>query len=213
MAVLQADPRRCGGAQPHHGREPRVPGHHAERQGGDVLRRDGEQPAGWRAGTRRSPAASGTRLPLRRGRATRAGSGRGPWASSRRRSIRGRPSASSRGRRTAATSPWWGRRRDGTRSPRDPGLHLCESPLPCRGAVCRHRPELDPERRLRSADRACPVPYKGVQYVSIPEFQSLGKTVSQQLAAYISGQKTLEQALADSQAAALKVAREGGYLR
>jgi sorbitol/mannitol transport system substrate-binding protein len=58
-----------------------------------------------------------------------------------------------------------------------------------------------------------PVPYKGVQYVSIPEFQSLGETVSQQLAAYISGQKTLEQALADSQDAAMKVARDGGYLR
>jgi sorbitol/mannitol transport system substrate-binding protein len=58
-----------------------------------------------------------------------------------------------------------------------------------------------------------PVPYKGVQYLSIPEFQSLGEAVSQQLAAYLSGQKPLEAALADSQAAALKVAREGGYLK
>jgi sorbitol/mannitol transport system substrate-binding protein len=58
-----------------------------------------------------------------------------------------------------------------------------------------------------------PVPYVGVQYVSIPEFQSLGETVSQQLAAYIAGQKTLDDALADSQAAAQKVAREGGYFK
>jgi sorbitol/mannitol transport system substrate-binding protein len=58
-----------------------------------------------------------------------------------------------------------------------------------------------------------PVPYVGVQYVSIPEFQSLGETVSQQLAAYIAGQKSLDEALADSQAAALRVAREGGYLK
>ncbi len=58
-----------------------------------------------------------------------------------------------------------------------------------------------------------PVPYKGVQYVSIPEFQSLGEEVSQQLAAYIAGQKPLEEALADCQAAALAVAREGGYLK
>jgi sorbitol/mannitol transport system substrate-binding protein len=58
-----------------------------------------------------------------------------------------------------------------------------------------------------------PVPYKGVQYVSIPEFQSLGETISQQLAAYISGQKSLDQALDNSQEAALKVARDGGYLR
>ncbi|HVP18270.1 MAG TPA: sugar ABC transporter substrate-binding protein [Spirochaetia bacterium] len=58
-----------------------------------------------------------------------------------------------------------------------------------------------------------PVPYKGVQYVSIPEFQSLGEAVSQQLAAYIAGQKRLPEALADCQAAALVVAREGGYLK
>jgi len=58
-----------------------------------------------------------------------------------------------------------------------------------------------------------PVPYVGLQYVSIPEFQSLGETISQQLTAYIAGQKTLDEALADSQAAALRVARDGGYLR
>ncbi len=58
-----------------------------------------------------------------------------------------------------------------------------------------------------------PVPYKGLQYVAIPEFQSLGEAVSQQLAAYIAGQESLDHALANSQAAALKVAREGGYLR
>lgn len=58
-----------------------------------------------------------------------------------------------------------------------------------------------------------PVPYKGIQYVSIPEFQSLGEAVSQQLAAYIAGQKPLTEALADCQAAALQAAREGGYLK
>jgi sorbitol/mannitol transport system substrate-binding protein len=69
---------------------------------------------------------------------------------------------------------------------------------------------------IQSADyerpTVLPVPYQGIQYVSIPEFQSLGEAVSQQLAAYIAGQKSLPQALSDSQAAALKVAREGGYL-
>ena len=58
-----------------------------------------------------------------------------------------------------------------------------------------------------------PVPYVSLQYVSIPEFQSLGETISQQLTAYIAGQKTLDEALADSQAAALRVARDGGYLK
>jgi sorbitol/mannitol transport system substrate-binding protein len=56
-----------------------------------------------------------------------------------------------------------------------------------------------------------PVPYKGVQYVSIPEFQGLGEEVSQELAAYLSGKKSVEDALAASQAAALRVAIEGGY--
>jgi sorbitol/mannitol transport system substrate-binding protein len=56
-----------------------------------------------------------------------------------------------------------------------------------------------------------PVPYKGVQYVSIPEFQGLGEEVSQELAAYLSGKKSVEDALAASQAAALRVARDGGY--
>jgi len=58
-----------------------------------------------------------------------------------------------------------------------------------------------------------PVPYKGVQYVSIPEFQGLGEEVAQELAAYLSGNKSLEDALAASQAAALRVAKEGGYLK
>ena len=58
-----------------------------------------------------------------------------------------------------------------------------------------------------------PVPYKGVQYVSIPEFQGLGETVAQELAAYLSGKKTVDQALASSQAAALQVAKDGGYLK
>ena len=57
-----------------------------------------------------------------------------------------------------------------------------------------------------------PVPYQGVQYVSIPEFQSLGETVSQELAAYIAGTKSLDAALAASQEAALEVALQGGYL-
>jgi len=71
-------------------------------------------------------------------------------------------------------------------------------------------------RSIESADydhpTALPVPYKGIQYVSIPEFQSLGEAVSQQLAAYIAGQKDLDDALAASQAAALAVVRDGGYL-
>jgi sorbitol/mannitol transport system substrate-binding protein len=56
-----------------------------------------------------------------------------------------------------------------------------------------------------------PVPYKGVQYVSIPEFQGLGETVAQELAAYLAGKKTVDQALDAAQAAAQQVAKDGGY--
>ena len=56
-----------------------------------------------------------------------------------------------------------------------------------------------------------PVPYKGVQYVSIPEFQGLGEKVGQELAAYLSGNESLDQALANCQSAAQSVADEGGY--
>jgi sorbitol/mannitol transport system substrate-binding protein len=47
-----------------------------------------------------------------------------------------------------------------------------------------------------------PVPYVGVQYVDIPQFESLGVTVGQQIAGAIAGTETVSQALTASQAAA-----------
>nr|WP_236544132.1 sugar ABC transporter substrate-binding protein [Spiractinospora alimapuensis] len=44
-----------------------------------------------------------------------------------------------------------------------------------------------------------PVPYEGIQFLAIPEFQDLGTRVSQQLSAAIAGQITVEEALAQSQ--------------
>ena len=58
-----------------------------------------------------------------------------------------------------------------------------------------------------------PVPYKGVQYVAIPEFQGLGEEVAQELAAYLTGQKNVDAALDACQADALRMAKEGGYLK
>ena len=40
-----------------------------------------------------------------------------------------------------------------------------------------------------------PVPYIGIQYVAIPEFQGIGTVVGQQIAAALSGQTTVDQAL------------------
>ena len=55
------------------------------------------------------------------------------------------------------------------------------------------------------------VPYTGIQYVAIPEFQALGTQVGQYIAGALSGQSTIDQALAQGQAAAQKVAKDGGY--
>jgi sorbitol/mannitol transport system substrate-binding protein len=44
-----------------------------------------------------------------------------------------------------------------------------------------------------------PVPYTGIQFVSIPEFQDLGTRVSQQISAAIAGQTSVADALQESQ--------------
>jgi len=46
---------------------------------------------------------------------------------------------------------------------------------------------------------AMPVPYTGIQFVSIPEFQDMGTRVSQQISAAIAGQTSVADALAESQ--------------
>ena len=45
-----------------------------------------------------------------------------------------------------------------------------------------------------------PVPYIGIQYVDIPQFESLGVAVGQQIAGAIAGTETVSQALSASQA-------------
>ncbi|WP_286149341.1 sugar ABC transporter substrate-binding protein [Mycobacterium sp. IS-1496] len=52
-----------------------------------------------------------------------------------------------------------------------------------------------------------PVPYTGIQFLAIPEFQDLGTRVSQQLSAAIAGQKTVDEALEQSQRYAEVVGR------
>ncbi|WP_159622763.1 ABC transporter substrate-binding protein [Ruania rhizosphaerae] len=51
-----------------------------------------------------------------------------------------------------------------------------------------------------------PVPYPGIQFVGIPEFQDLGTRVGQQMSAAIAGQITVDQALEQSQRYAETVA-------
>jgi sorbitol/mannitol transport system substrate-binding protein len=54
-----------------------------------------------------------------------------------------------------------------------------------------------------------PVPYTGIQYVQIPEFQDLGTRVSQQFAAVLAGNQSVEDALETAQSEAEAVAEDG----
>ena len=58
-----------------------------------------------------------------------------------------------------------------------------------------------------------PVPYVGVQFVAIPEFQGLGTTVGQLFSAALAGQSTVDDALAQAQTAATREMKRGGYLK
>jgi sorbitol/mannitol transport system substrate-binding protein len=57
------------------------------------------------------------------------------------------------------------------------------------------------------------VPYTGVQFVGIPEFQSFGTVVGQSIAGAVAGQMSVDQALAAGQAAADRAVRQAGYLK
>jgi sorbitol/mannitol transport system substrate-binding protein len=56
-----------------------------------------------------------------------------------------------------------------------------------------------------------PVPYTGVQYVAIPEFQSLGTQVGQNIASALVGKTSVEGALETSQTIAERTMRRAGY--
>ena len=56
-----------------------------------------------------------------------------------------------------------------------------------------------------------PVPYTGVQFVGIPEFQSFGTVVGQSISGALAGQMSVDQALAAGNAAADRAVRQAGY--
>lgn len=58
-----------------------------------------------------------------------------------------------------------------------------------------------------------PTPYTGVQFVAIPEFQGIGNYVGQQVAAALAGQSSVEEALANSQAFAVREMTKAGYIK
>jgi sorbitol/mannitol transport system substrate-binding protein len=56
-----------------------------------------------------------------------------------------------------------------------------------------------------------PVPYTGIQFVGIPEFQSFGTVVGQNISGALSGKMSVDQALKDSQAAVARAVKQAGY--
>jgi sorbitol/mannitol transport system substrate-binding protein len=56
-----------------------------------------------------------------------------------------------------------------------------------------------------------PVPYTGIQFVGIPEFQSFGTTVGQNISGALAGKMSIDQALKDSQAAVARAVKQAGY--
>ena len=58
-----------------------------------------------------------------------------------------------------------------------------------------------------------PVPYVGVQFVAIPEFQGLGTMVGQLFSAALAGSSTADEALAQAQAAVTTEMTRAGYIK
>ena len=58
-----------------------------------------------------------------------------------------------------------------------------------------------------------PVPYTGVQFVAIEEFQGIGNYVGQQVAAALAGQQSVETALENSQKFAVREMTKAGYIK
>jgi sorbitol/mannitol transport system substrate-binding protein len=64
-----------------------------------------------------------------------------------------------------------------------------------------------------SKPTADPVPYKGVQFVAIPEFQALGTQVGQTVASALTKQVSIDQALQQAQGEAEQTMKRAGYLK
>jgi sorbitol/mannitol transport system substrate-binding protein len=71
-------------------------------------------------------------------------------------------------------------------------------------------------RSIQSADITRPsaqqTPYKGIQYVDIPEFQAIGSSVGQTMAAALTNRLSVEQALQQSQNSTERFMKHTGYI-
>jgi sorbitol/mannitol transport system substrate-binding protein len=58
---------------------------------------------------------------------------------------------------------------------------------------------------------AKPVPYVGIQYVTIPEFQAIGTSVGKLFSAALTGGMTVDKALAEAQSTTMREMKRAGY--
>jgi sorbitol/mannitol transport system substrate-binding protein len=58
-----------------------------------------------------------------------------------------------------------------------------------------------------------PVPYVGVQFVAIPEFQGIGTAVGQIFSAALAGEKSADDALAEAQSVTTREMTKAGYIK
>jgi sorbitol/mannitol transport system substrate-binding protein len=58
-----------------------------------------------------------------------------------------------------------------------------------------------------------PVPYVGIQFVAIPEFQAIGQSVGQQFAAALAGKISADQALMSAQKLTEREMKRAGYIK
>jgi sorbitol/mannitol transport system substrate-binding protein len=72
-------------------------------------------------------------------------------------------------------------------------------------------------KAMETADPTNPcikkVPYTGISFVGIPEYQSIGTVVGQNIAGALSGKTSIDQALKNSQISVERMMKEGGYLK
>ncbi|MBR0718735.1 sugar ABC transporter substrate-binding protein [Bradyrhizobium liaoningense] len=70
---------------------------------------------------------------------------------------------------------------------------------------------------INSADPAHPtvkpVPYVGIQFVAIPEFQAIGTAVGQQFSGALAGSSSVDDALASAQTIAMRDMTKAGYIK
>jgi sorbitol/mannitol transport system substrate-binding protein len=57
------------------------------------------------------------------------------------------------------------------------------------------------------------VPYTGITFIGIPEFQSFGSVVGQNIAGLVSGKSSMEQTLKSNQAQVERALKQAGYIK